>query len=382
MRSIKLFIIAGEPSGDIHAANLVGEIIAAASPCTVSLSGAGGVALAKLGQFQFASVSELAVIGFIDAVKKLIFFFRLSKRLEQHVAQEKPDVILLIDYTSFNLRFAQKVKKYNIPIIQFSAPQVWIWRYSRVKILAKFFDKVLCLLPFEEPLLKKEGVNAVYIGHPAAARLDEVATREDFCRKFSLPLDEPIIALAPGSRHREINYLMPVIAAAAKTLKDEGFKANFILARANCISEELIKSYIPKSYGLNITIVEGEAPNIFKHSDIIWICSGTATLEAGILGTPMIILYKAPAIDVIIIKALTKLRMIGLPNIILGREAAPEVKGRECTPENLVKKTREMLRESAMHREALAPLKDMFTNRSAMKNAAKEVLEVIQQPID
>jgi lipid-A-disaccharide synthase len=380
MPSFKLFVIAGEPSGDIHAAGLVKEIMNLIPSCDILLTGTGGAALSKLGQIQLATVSELAVIGFIGAIKKLPFFLKLSKRLEDHIAQARPDAILLVDYTGFNLRFAKRVKKYNIPIIQFAAPQVWIWHYSRVKTLAKYFDKVLCLLPFEEPLLKKEGVNAVYIGHPAALGLNAAlpTDRDEFCRRFSLTPSKPIIALAPGSRPREINYLMPVIVSAAKILKDEGFEANYILAQANSISRELIESYIPKDFNITLAIVSGETPTVFTHADIIWICSGTATLEAGIIGTPMLILYKAPALDVLIIKALTKLRMIGLPNIILGREIAPEVKGGECTPKNLAEKTKEVLNNSGQYRQALAPLKDMFANRSALKNGASEVLELIK----
>lgn len=377
MPDFKLFIVAGEPSGDIHAAGLVRELIKREAPRKITLLGTGGAALAELGQKQTATVSELAVIGFVEAIKKLPFFLRLAKRLEAQIAQERPDVVLLIDYTSFNLRFARKIKKYNIPVIQFTAPQVWIWHYSRVKTLAAYFDRVLCLLPFEEDLLKKEGVNAVYIGHPAADTLIITSSdRGSFCKRFNLSEDKPLIAIAPGSRLREINYLMPVIVAAATALKAKGFEANFILAKANSVSRQLIESYIPRE--LDITVVEGDTPTVFKYADLIWICSGTATLEAGILGTPMIILYKAPKLDVLIIKALTKLRLIALPNIILGSEVVPEVKDNICTSKNLEEKTIEALNKGDDYRRALSPLKDMFAGRSPFKNGAEEVLKVIK----
>ncbi|MDR2401694.1 MAG: lipid-A-disaccharide synthase [Deferribacteraceae bacterium] len=377
MPDFKLFIVAGEPSGDIHAAGLVRELIKREAPRKITLLGTGGAALAELGQKQTATVSELAVIGFVEAIKKLPFFLRLAKRLEAQIAQERPDVVLLIDYTSFNLRFARKIKKYNIPVIQFTAPQVWIWHYSRVKTLAAYFDRVLCLLPFEEDLLKKEGVNAVYIGHPAADTLIITSSdRGSFCKRFNLSEDKPLIAIAPGSRLREINYLMPVIVAAAAALKAKGFEANFILAKANSVSRQLIESYIPRE--LDITVVEGDTPTVFKYADLIWICSGTATLEAGILGTPMIILYKAPKLDVLIIKALTKLRLIALPNIILGSEVVPEVKDNICTSKNLEEKTIEALNKGDDYRRALSPLKDMFAGRSPFKNGAEEVLKVIK----
>jgi lipid-A-disaccharide synthase len=377
---IKLFIVAGEPSGDIHAANVAAEIAAQLKKNDVALelSGTGGAALAALGQVQLATVSELAVIGFVGVLKRLPFFLRLAGRLEAHIAAERPDLILLMDYTGFNLRFAKRVNKYRVPVVQFAAPQVWIWRYSRVKTLAKYFDKVLCLLPFEEDLLKKEGVKAVYIGHPASDTLTvKCPDRNSFCERFNLAPDKPIIAVAPGSRRREVNYLMPMIISAAKILNAENFSCSFILAKANSVSAEDLTGHMTER--TDIKIADGETPDIFKHADLIWICSGTATLEAAILGTPMIILYKAPKLDVLIIKLFTKLRMIGLPNIIAGREIVPEAIEKRCSPEYLIEKTKELLDKNDEYRAALAPLKEMFAGHSPLKNAAKEILELIRE---
>jgi lipid-A-disaccharide synthase len=378
---IKLFIVAGEPSGDIHAANVAAEMLnrLKGAGTSLELSGTGGAALAALGQVQLATVSELAVIGFVGVLKRLPFFLRLAGRLEAHIAAERPDLILLMDYTGFNLRFAKRINKYRIPVVQFAAPQVWIWRYSRVKTLAKYFDKVLCLLPFEEALLKKEHVKAVYIGHPASDTLTvKSPDRKSFCERFNLDPAKPIIALAPGSRRREVNYLMPMIISAAKTLKAENFSCSFILAKANSVATEDLAGYMTE--GVDIKTADGETPDIFKYADLIWICSGTATLEAAILGTPMIILYKAPKLDVFIIKLFTKLRMIGLPNIIMGREIVPEAIEKRCTTEYLIEKTKELLDKNDEYRSALAPLKEMFAGRSPLKNAAKEILDIIREP--
>jgi lipid-A-disaccharide synthase len=378
---IKLFIVAGEPSGDIHAANVAAEMLnrLKGTGTSLELSGTGGAALAALGQVQLATVSELAVIGFVGVLKRLPFFLRLAGRLEAYIAAERPDLILLMDYTGFNLRFAKRINKYRIPVVQFAAPQVWIWRYSRVKTLAKYFDKVLCLLPFEEALLKKESVKAVYIGHPASDTLTvKSPDRKSFCERFNLDPSKPIIAAAPGSRRREVNYLMPMIISAAKTLKAENFPCSFILAKANSVSAEDLAGYMTE--GVDIKTADGETPDIFKYADLIWICSGTATLEAAILGTPMIILYKAPKLDVIIIKLFTKLRMIGLPNIIMGREIVPEAIEKRCTTEYLIEKTKELLDKNDEYRSALAPLKEMFAGRSPLKNAAKEILDIIREP--
>jgi lipid-A-disaccharide synthase len=208
---LKIFIICGEPSGDLLAANILGEL---SKTEPLELYGTGGVHLAALGQIQAANVKELSVIGFVSIIKKLPLLLSLANKLKKLILEVKPDLVLLVDYKGFNLRFAKRLKGLGVPVVQVVAPQVWAWGYSRVKLLKEYFDKVLCVLPFEEALLRNEGVNAVYVGHPVVEELKGLKKdRPDFLKRFfgEDSDNRPIICLAPGSRVREINSLVPVM---------------------------------------------------------------------------------------------------------------------------------------------------------------------------
>ena len=371
MDRIKLLIVAGEASGDVHAANIVREL---KKTCELEISGSGGPRLAAEGQRQLCTVQEMAAIGFDQAIRKIPMLLRLAKSFEREIAANKPDLILTVDYTGFNLRLGKRLHKYGIPIVQFVSPQFWIWHYSRVKSLRKYFSKVLCILPFEEEMLKKEGVNGVYIGNPVTDGLHfKYINKDDFYTAHNLDPAKLTIGLVPGSRRNEIKLLMPVIIEAAKRVNIS--EVQFVLARADSVPEETLLSHIPE--GLKVDILVGETHDIMKYSDILWICSGTATLEAAVIGTAMIILYKSSAFNVFIIKLLTSLRMIGMPNIISGRYVVPEVIGRDCTPENLVKKHYEMLPVLDGYRRDLAHISEMFAGRTPIKTAADEILKSI-----
>jgi lipid-A-disaccharide synthase len=378
---MKLFIVAGEPSGDVLAANLVKELKQQLNCAEIELYGTGGVNLLQLGQSQVCDVQSMAVIGFDAAIRKIPFLLKLAKRLKTQIDEVKPDAIILVDYSGFNLRFAKLLNKHKTkdspPVIGLVAPQVWIWHYSRVKILAKCFDKVLCILPFEEKLLRSEGVNAVYIGNPVTDRIKfRHNSKEAFCAEYNLNPNKPIVGLIPGSRIREINSLIPVMTDAINILRTEGGELpQFVLAQADAVTDELLYQYLPKD--INVKVLRGATPEIMRFSDVLWICSGTATLEAAIIGTPMIIMYRSSLINEIIARLLTSLRMVGLPNIIAGKLIVPELLGRNCTGENLVATHKTLIAEAEKYRESLAGIGEQFAGYEPMKNAAREVLASI-----
>jgi lipid-A-disaccharide synthase len=379
--TLKLFIVAGEPSGDVHAANLVREIKTLSGCSEIELYGTGGVNLLQLGQVQLCDVQSMAAIGFDAAVRKIPLLYKLAKQLKAKIDEVKPDAIILVDYSGFNLRFAKLLykgrQKDSPPVIELVAPQVWVWHYSRVKTLAKCFDKVLCILPFEEKLLRSEGVNAVYIGHPITDNIKfHHESKESFCNAYGLDPAKPIIGLIPGSRIREVTSLIPVMTEGIGILREKGGELpQFVLAQADYITDELLYQHLPQ--GLGVKVVKGATSDVMKFSSILWICSGTATLEAAIIGTPMIIMYKSSFINLIIAKMLTSLRMVGLPNIIAGELIVPELLVHHCTGENLIKAHEAVSAEAEKYRERLAAVGKQFEGLEPMKNAAKEVLAMI-----
>jgi lipid-A-disaccharide synthase len=340
----------------------------------VSLYGTGGPNLLALGQVQYSTVADMMVIGFDKAILKIPMLMRLAKQLEKAIYELKPDLILTVDYNGFNLRFAKRLKNCPIPIVQFVSPQYWVWQYSRAYTLRDYFDKVLCILPFEEKQLRDIGVNAVYIGNPVVDNIKyKHVDKASFFAAHGLQQGKLTIGLVPGSRPVEVGYMLPVMAEAARRL---GNTAQFVLAKADVISTELLESH---THGLDVKIIAGETHDIMANSDILWICSGTATLEAGIIGTPMIIMYNSSPFNLFVIGRLTKLRMFGLPNIIAGRYVLPELLRKTLTPEILLEKHTDMIGRLGEVHESLKYLNDMFGGMNPIRNAAGEILKTINE---
>lgn len=368
---MRLFIIAGEESGDIHASNMVRELKKLGD---VELFGTGGSRLKELGQEQYFTSEEMAIIGFGEIIKRLPFIFRMFSVLEERVKEVRPDAVVLVDYPGFNLRFATKVKKLGIPVIYFIAPQVWAWHYSRVHRMKRDVDKVLCILPFEEEIFRKEGISATYVGNPI---VDNIRVRcesaEAFRAELGLSADLPVIGVLPGSRRREIEGLMPVIREAS--LKWEG-KAQFVLARAASVDPILLDGYIA---GTDIRVVNGMTYDVMRHSDMLWCCSGTATLEAGICGTPMIILYTSGYLTKVIARAVAKTDYAGLPNIIAKKLVCPELLFEQFTPDMLSSQTEKEFARIDEVREELNRIREMFIGRNPSQIAAEEIFTLLSK---
>ena len=338
---MKFFIVAGEASGDVHGANLARELLKIYPKA--EFSGTGGINLKSLGQKQYFTDSDMAIIGFIEVFKKLPFIFNMFSTLEKAVAEEKPDAVILIDYPGFNLRFAKKLKKYNIPVIYFIAPQFWVWHYSN-------------------PVIDNFKFN--------------FSNKHEFLKALSFSGDKKIIGILPGSRKREISSLMPAFIDAALEFDD----IDFVISKADNISDGLIRQYVPERN--NIKILPKAQYDIMKYSDFIWACSGTVTLETAIMKKPMIIAYSASKINVFLAKKLSNLRTIGLPNIIAGYELIPEV---HCIGEGSAKKEliieayNKALSNIDKIKEELEKISALFEGKTPSKTAAEKIAELLKK---
>lgn len=370
MKELKLFILAAEKSGDSHGAELAEALSARYS---LSLTGTGGPALARLGQKQLYDVNDLSVIGLDEAIKKLRFLFKVRDRLLEELKENRPDAVVLVDYPGFNLRFAKEVKKLGIPIIYFIVPTFWAWNYKRIYKLRDYCDLVLCIYPFEEEMLRKEGVNAVYVGNPLKKQIKfKCADRGEFLMKGNFPDDAKVIGMLPGSRKREIEALLPLMINAAAALPD----FEFVLGAAEGVDSEYIKGKIK---GTRIRYAEGLTHDIMKFSDLLWVCSGTATLEAAIIGTPLILLYKVPAATWWVGRMVYRLKYVGMPNIIMNRTVVPELLQSEATAFNLLKYTEKVMAESDAVRKDLRKVGEFFPDTDAAENAAGEIYSLLEK---
>lgn len=372
---MKFFIVTGEASGDVHGSNLAKELLKIYP--NAEFTGTGGIKLKELGQKQYFTDSDMAIIGFVEVFKKLPLIFSMFSTLEKAVAEEKPDVIILIDYPGFNLRFAKKIKKYNIPVVYFIAPQFWVWHYSRIFSLKKYCDLTISIFPFEMDYFKKENVPAIYVGNPVIDNFKfSFKDKREFLEQTSFSGNKKIIGILPGSRKREIVSLMPAFIDAALEYDD----IDFVISKADNISDDLIRQYVPEKS--NIKILPKAQYDIMKYSDFIWACSGTVTLETAIMQKPMIIVYSSSKINVFLIKRLSSLRTIGLPNIISGYELLPEV---HCIGENSAKKElvieayNKALSNIDNIRGELTKISSFFEGKTPSKTAAEKIAELIEK---
>jgi len=370
LQSLKLFIMAAEKSADSHASELV---TALKKKYDLTLTGTGGADLKRQGQKQLFDINDLSVIGLDEAIKKLRFLFKVRDRLIQELEENRPDAVILVDYPGFNLRFAREVKKLGLPVIFFVSPTFWAWNYKRVYKLRDYCDLVLCIYPFEEKILVKEGVNAKYVGNPIKGHINfKCDTKEEFLKKGNFEPDAKIIGMLPGSRRREIQSLLPVMINAAIALPEY----EYVIGAAEGVQEEYIKEQIK---GTKIRYATNLTHDIMKYSDILWVCSGTATLESAIIGTPLILLYKIQFLTYHIGRFVYRLKHIGMPNIIMNKAVIPELIQSDVTAFNLVKYTQKVLGESESVRADLKKVGEFFPDTDFSVTAAEEIYSFMEK---
>ena len=315
--SDKLFFIAGEASGDLHASNLAAALLRA-NP-ELKLMGWGGELMEQEGVEIRKHYRDLAFMGFWEVVKNLKTIFKNIELCKQQISEEKPSALVLIDYPGFNLRIAKWAKEMGIPVYYYIAPQIWAWKENRVHQIKKNVTELFAVLPFEKEFYSKKGMDVHFVGHPL---LDEVKKRKrlesnSFRNQFHLD-DRPIVALLPGSRKQEVKRMLEVMLKLE--LKYPNYQ--FIIAGAPSLRPEFYQSLIGEQ---KTKLVFGVTYDLFEAAEAAMVTSGTATLEAALLNCPEVVCYKANPISYFIAKQLVKIKFISLVNLLLDREAVREL---------------------------------------------------------
>jgi lipid-A-disaccharide synthase len=358
LKNKKLFIIAGEQSGDNHAANLLKEL---SKHYNLELYGTGGARLRELGQKQYYDINDLSVIGIDGIIKKLPFLFKVRDHL-----------LILVDYPGFNLRFAKKLEGMGVKVIFFIAPQVWAWDYKRVKTIRKCVDLLLCILPFEEELFRKEKINAHFIGNPVVDHLKyKYDSRDEFLTAAGLDPNKTTIGLLPGSRLKEVESLLPVMLTAADNLED---KYQFIVSKAESINVDTIAKILKNR---NYRVAE-LTNDIMKHSDLVWVCSGTASLETAVSGTPMIIMYKVGRLTAFLGHLLVRIKFIGLPNVIAGKAIVPEAVQDDVNPLKLIEYTEKVFEYYDKVQSDVDKVGNLFKGLNPSEKGAKIIADFFE----
>ncbi len=373
-RSQELLVVAGEASGDLHGARLVSELHRLVPG--LSVFGLGGDELRAAGLDPVAHSAEISVVGITEVLRILKRAREVFALLLAEVDRRRPAAAVLIDFPDFNLRLAKELKKRGVPVIYYISPQVWAWRRGRVKTIAQVVDRMLVLFPFEVDFYRRFGVDVVHVGHPL---VDEVPQLPNAWERGE-PSREPYrISLLPGSRVSEVEALLPVMLQAVGRLAAD-LPVEILLIRAPTVPLEMLEEEIELS-GLPVRIVSENRFAAIADSHLALCASGTATLEVGLLGTPMVMIYRLGRWTYLVAKLLVHLPYVSLVNLVLGRKVVPELVQGAASPERIALEAEQILldeRERDAMRAALAEVRGRLGSGGASRRAALEVAELLR----
>jgi lipid-A-disaccharide synthase len=376
----RVFIIAGEASGDVHGANLVKAMAAADS--SLSFRGVGGRALREAGVQLLWDAAEIAVVGLLEVVRHLLTIAKAFRLTINTLRAWQPHLLILIDYPDFNLLVARKAKQLGVPVMYYISPQVWAWRSGRVKTIRRCVDRMVVLFPFEETLYRKAGVPVAFVGHPF---LDAVMVRdrEELPRRLGVGSGgRPLLGLLPGSRWNEVRALLPIMLEAAASLVRRMPHARFLLPLASTIRADQVRPLL-QARSVPLMVMEGRTHEAIQASDLIVAASGSVTLEAAILGTPLVVVYKVHRLSYEVGRRLIRVQHIGLVNLVAGETVAPELIQDQVTAEAIVKEVMVILEDPDRRewiRSRLEEVRQRLGSPGASVRAAKIALSLLGRP--
>ena len=375
----KVLIVAGEASGDLHGANLVRAMLE--SDPGLVFYGIGGPKMEAAGVRCLARAGDMAVVGLTEVFSKLGMILGIMRKLKRSLWEEKPALIILIDYPDFNMPLARAAKKRGVPVFYYISPQVWAWRRGRIKQLRQCVDRMAVILPFEAEMYRREGMAVEFVGHPLLDGINTKYHRNEAICRFDLREEGSIIGLLPGSRPGEVTKLLPEMLAAAGIIKQELPTAQFVLPLADTLDRDGMEEMIrPCQEKLNVKIIGNEIYEVLAVCDAAMVASGTATLETALIGVPMIIVYKISLFTYLMGRIFVNVDHIGLANIIAGKTVVPELIQQDVNPPRMAKEILAILndveRKNHIKRE-LAGIREKLGAPGASQRAAHLAMEML-----
>jgi len=385
--SFRLMLVAGEESGDAHAAALVRALREAAPGARFELFGSTGAATAREGVEPVVREEDLAITGLVEIARALPRFWAAYKALKKAALERRPDAVVLVDWPDFNLALARALRRRGVRVVYYISPQLWAWRSYRVRQVRRDVDLLLTILPFERGWYAERGVEHVeFVGHPLAGSVTSRLTREEFCARHQLDPTRPTVALLPGSRRKEFERITPVMLDAAARLLKEIPDAQFVLALAARRSQEEAARAVEAhaeaaALAPRIRIAYDEAREALAASDAAAVCSGTATLEAALLATPLVVVYKESALNWHTLGRLIEVEHYGLVNLVAGRRLAPELMQDDFTGDTLARELRALLDpgRNADVRAQLRAATARLGEGGASRRAAEAMLDALRR---
>ena len=367
-----VLIVAGEASGDLHAAKLVREMNELGS---FAFFGSAGEKMRAVGVDPTVRADGLAIVGLLEIGRALPMFWGVYKKLIAEAEKRDAKLAILVDFPDFNMKLAKALKKRGLTVVYYISPQLWAWRKYRIKTIRKYVDLLISILPFEKEWYANNGVEHVeYVGNPLAMEVHADSSKEEFCERHGLDPTRPIVSLLPGSRNAEITRILPLLIETAELMSSKRPNVQFVVALPKGkLSRKIAAPEI-------VRWLEGETFDALNASDAAAITSGTATLEAGIIGTPMAIVYKTSSLNYKLLRPLIEVEHFGLINLIAGKRVAAELIQDDFTPETLSAELFRLL-ESPVNssvRAELATAVDKLGRGGASKRAAESIIKLIR----
>jgi lipid-A-disaccharide synthase len=372
---LRVLLVAGEASGDLHGAAFV-RALRGQRP-DVEVSGVGGAELRKVGMEILVDAASVATMGLVETFGTLGRLAGAYRRLVRFLDEQRPRLVVLIDYPEFNLLIARQAKRRGIKVLYFISPQVWAWRPGRVRKIAARVDRLAAVFPFEPALYNQVDPArpdiARFVGHPLLDIVRVTRTRDETLEKYGLDPTRRMLAILPGSRRNELKYLLKPLARAAEILAADGWQP--VLALATSVRREDVANQVGATPPF--VIVESDTYNIVAAADAAVVKSGTATLETALLGRPMVIVYRAAWPTYMVARALVQVEQIGMPNIILQRSVFPELIQAAAKPEKIAAAVRAVVERSAEMRQAATDLRAKLGGSGAADRAARLALDLV-----
>jgi lipid-A-disaccharide synthase len=363
-------LVVGEASGDLHGAGLVRALLRRAPD--IEVFGAGGERLARAGMRVILDIGRLAGMGFTELAGSLKRLWRSYRLLRAALRDERPNLLILVDFPEFNLRLAAAAKKRRVPVLYYISPQVWAWRKGRVRQIARRVDRLAVVFPFEANLYEEAGVKATFVGHPLLDVVRPADSRAAMLTRHGLGPERETIVLLPGSRPREVSSHLPVMLKAAERLARDR-AVQFIVVRATTVPHDVLTKALA-GFSAKVAIA-ADAYSAIDAGDLVWTASGTATLETALLRKPMVVVYKLSWLTYGLARLLVRVNHIGMVNIVAGERVVPELIQSEFTAERLVGETVKILRDEGLRREIVSKL-EKVRERLGAPGAADRVAEI------
>lgn len=380
----KVLIVAGEASGDAHAARLVDELRAQRNDCEIEFFGAAGPRMRESGVVPIVQSDEFAIVGVAEIARALPMFWSAYRKLLASAEERRPNVAILVDFPDFNLRLARSLKKRGFCVIYYISPQLWAWRKYRLRAIRKHVDLLLAILPFEKEWYERHGFDRVeFVGNPLTNEVWSARDKKALCSEHGLSDTRPIIALLPGSRHNEIVRILPVMLKAALIVEETLPDSQFVIAVREGRNRTDVDAILAKEKRLpqSLSVTQECTYDVLAAADVAIVTSGTATLETGIIGTPMVIVYKTSLLNYFLLKPLISTEHYGLINLIAGTKVAAELIQGDFSPSVAAAELLRLLEpfSNARAREDLRRATAKLGIKSSARRSAEAILELIDR---